>query len=72
MITDEQEARLQALSNWVRAYPKGKKDSDFWEAYLEKAGDLNYQSLNGSNEELSERMVEILCIAEGRGLVPRA
>lgn len=68
MVTDEQDARLRELWDWVLAYdPKGKTRRQFWAAFDERAGDLPKLAWAEGAEELRERWVDLLSLADDRG-----
>lgn len=69
MVTDEQDARLRELWEWVLDYqPQGKTRRQFWVAFDEQAGDLRTQAWASDAEEgLRERWVDLLALADDRG-----
>ena len=69
MITDEQDARLRELWEWVLGYnPSGKTRRQFWQEFDELAGELRRQAwTDGADEDLRERYVDIVSLADDRG-----
>jgi len=69
VVTEAQDARLRDLWNWVLAYqPAGQTHRQFWAAFDERAEDLPKLAwAEGANEELRERWVDVLSLADDRG-----
>lgn len=69
MITDEQDAQLGALREWVLDYkPAGKTRRQFWQEFDEQAGDLPRQAWSeAADEDLRERYVDVVSLADDRG-----
>lgn len=69
MITDEQDAKLRDLWNWVLDYkPSGKSRKEFWDELDERAGDLRHEAwADGADEGLRERYTDVLDLAADRG-----
>lgn len=70
MVTDEQDTRLRELWEWVLAYqPEGKTRRQFWDAFDAQAGDLRKLAwADDADPELRERWVDVLSLADDRGL----
>ena len=69
MVTDEHDARLRDLWDWVLSYqPTGKTRRQFWDAFDERAGDLRKHAwASDADEALRERWVDVLSLADDRG-----
>ena len=69
MVTDDQDARLRDLWDWVLAYqPKSQTRRQFWAAFDERAGDLPKLAwAEGADDALRERWVDLLSLADDRG-----
>lgn len=69
MITDEQDAKLRVLWDWVLAYERrGKSRKEFWDELDERAGNLRHDAwADGADEGLRERYTDILDLAADRG-----
>ena len=69
MITEDQDARLRELWDWVLTYqPAEKTRRQFWTAFDAQAGDLPQQVwADNADEALRERWVDLLSLASDRG-----
>lgn len=69
MITDEQDARLRELWEWVLNYnPSEKTRRQFWQELDELAGELRQQAwVNSADDDLRERYVDVVSLADDRG-----
>lgn len=69
MITDEQDAQLQALWEWVGTFDRiGKTRRQFWDAFDQQSGNLAKEAWNeGASDQLRERYTDILSLADDLG-----